>query len=117
MRKKDLRIPDYVEHMLDAIERIREYTAQLTLEQFESTRVVVDAVVLNLQIVGEAAHNVMLADSVFAAAHPEIPWQDAYDMRNRISHGYFAIDVRTVWSTLQQDLPQLESALRRLSFN
>jgi uncharacterized protein with HEPN domain len=115
MRKKDLRIPDYIEHMLEAIGRIREYTASLTLEKFESTRVVIDAVVLNLQILGEAAHNVMLADGAFTADHPEIPWQDAYDMRNRISHGYFAINVKTVWITVQHDLPELERALRRLN--
>ncbi|RAR56958.1 uncharacterized protein with HEPN domain [Paraburkholderia unamae] len=115
MRKKELRIPDYVEHMLVAIGRIREYTAPLTSETFESTQVVIDAVVLNLQILGEAAHNVMLANHAFAADHPEIPWQDAYDMRNRISHGYFAINAQTVWKTVQHDLPELEHALRRLN--
>ncbi|WP_310629837.1 DUF86 domain-containing protein [Paraburkholderia sp.] len=117
MKKKDLRVRDYVDHMLAAIGRIREYTASLTLEEFESARVVLDAVLLNLHVIGEAAHNVMLADNAFAADHPEIPWQVAYDMRNRISHGYFDINVRTVWTTVQHDLPEMERALRTLSFS
>jgi len=87
MKRSDLRTPDYIEHMLEAIGRIREYTAHLSLEEFESTRIAIDAVVRNLEIIGEAAHNVMLRDPDFVTAHPGVPWQPMYAMRNRILHG------------------------------
>jgi uncharacterized protein with HEPN domain len=111
MKKSDLRTADYIEHMLEAIGRIREYVAPLSLETFESTRMAVDAVIRNLEIIGEAAHNVMLDDPAFVTAHPEIPWQDVYAMRNRVSHGYFSINLKVVWVTIQRDLPELERKL------
>jgi uncharacterized protein with HEPN domain len=101
VKKSDLRTKDYIEHMLEAIGRIREYVAPLSHETFESTQMAVDAVVRNIEIIGEAAH-------------PEIPWQDIYAMRNRVSHGYFAINTQVVWVTIQRDLPELERDLLRL---
>ena len=73
MRKKDLRTPDYLRHILDAIERIRTYTEPLSHESFAATPMAVDAVVRNIEIIGEAAHNITQGDPEFAAAHPEIP--------------------------------------------
>lgn len=72
---------------------------------------VIDAVVRNLEIIGEAAHNLVVHDPAFAAAHPEIPWESMYSMRNRISHSYFAINTNTIWVTVQRDLPALEHDL------
>lgn len=114
MKKGDLRTPDYIEHMLEAIGQIREYVAPLSAESFESTRMAVDAVVRNLEIIGEAARNVMLGDPAFVAGHPEIPWESMYSMRNRISHGYFAVNATTIWVTVERDLPALERELIRL---
>jgi uncharacterized protein with HEPN domain len=74
----------------------------------------VDAVIRNLEVIGEAAHNVMLDDPAFVAAHPEVPWQDIYAMRNRVSHGYFAINHKLVWVTIHRDLPDLEQQLAGL---
>lgn len=114
MKKSDLRTADYIEHMLEAIACIQEYVAPLSLETFGSTRMAIDAVVRNLEVLGEASRNVMLGDPAFAASHPEIPWEDMYSMRNRISHGYFAINANTIWVTVQRDLPELERNLRGL---
>ncbi|CAM2177441.1 DUF86 domain-containing protein [Paraburkholderia sacchari] len=114
MKKSDLRTADYIEHMLEAIAYIQEYVAPLSPETFASTRMAIDAVVRNLEIIGEAARNVMLSDPVFAASHTEIPWESMYAMRNRISHGYFAVNAHTIWVTVQRDLPELERNLRSL---
>lgn len=43
----------------------------------------------------------------FVSAHPGVPWQEMRGLRNRIAHGYFGIDLGTVWDTVQQDLPAL----------
>jgi uncharacterized protein with HEPN domain len=114
MRKKDLRTADYLQHILDAIERIRSYTAPLSRESFEATPMAVDAVVRNITIIGEAARNITHGDPDFAAAHAEIPWEAMYGMRNHVTHGYFAVDVDIVWSTVQSYLPELELKLSRL---
>ena len=114
MRKKDLRTPDYLRHILDAIERIRSYTGPLSRESFEATPMAIDAVVRNIEIMGEASHNITRGDPDFAAAHPEIPWEAIYRMRNQVSHGYFAVDIDIVWSTVQTYLPDLERKLSRL---
>jgi uncharacterized protein with HEPN domain len=115
MKKKDLRTPDYVRHILDAIARIRTYTAPLSPETFEATPMAIDAVVRNLEIIGEAAHNIVLIDPGFAAAHSEIPWNAMYAMRNLVAHGYFAVDTDVVWHTAQRNLPELERMLLQLT--
>ncbi|WP_321947905.1 DUF86 domain-containing protein [Paraburkholderia sp. J10-1] len=115
MRKEDLRTPDYLAHILEAVERIGTYTAPLSQEDFEATPMAVDAVVRNLGIIGEAARNITRGDSAFAAAHPEIPWEAMYGMRNRVTHGYFSVDVAIVWSTVQIWIPDLKRKLLPLT--
>ena len=115
MKKDQLRTADYVQHMLAAIARIREYTAGLSPAAFEATPMAVDAVVRNLEIIGEAARNVMQHDPAFAVAHAQVPWETMYAMRNRISHGYFSVDAGVVWTTVQRDLPELQRELAGLA--
>lgn len=114
--KKALRIPDYLEHIAEAIERIEEYTADVDQLRFMNTRLIQDAVVRNIEIIGEAAKNIQNVDPSFAAAHEEIPWQVMYAMRNRLSHGYDTIDYEIVWNLIQTDLTNLrrliEAALK-----
>ena len=109
MSGKVRRTPDYLAHMLEAISRIADYVRDFDRGAFER-----DAVIRNLEIVGEAARNILNNDPAFAAAHPDIPWAVAYRMRNALSHGYADIDLTTVWSTVQQDLPELERKLSNL---
>ncbi|WP_321884518.1 HepT-like ribonuclease domain-containing protein [Paraburkholderia bannensis] len=112
--KGELRTPHFVEHMLTAVGRIREYTAPLSLDTFKATPMAIDAVARNFEILGEAARNIMRMDPEFTVRHAAIPWQDIYGMRNQLSHAYFAIDLDLVWQTIQHDLPELQRALLRL---
>jgi uncharacterized protein with HEPN domain len=114
MRKHELRTPDYLEHIQEAIRRIRSYTEGHSAQSLQATPMALDAVVRNLKIIGEAAHNIAQSDPAFAANHPEIGWRTMYAMRDQISHGYFAVDVEIVWSTVSQQLPILERDLVRL---
>jgi uncharacterized protein with HEPN domain len=52
--------------------------------------------------------------SVFKAAHPHIPWLDIVGMRNRLTHGYFDVDLDLVWTTVQEDLPLLLEQLEMM---
>lgn len=108
MNKGCFRTPDYLDHILQAIGRIRRYTAAMSEEKFLASEMVQDAVVRNIEIIGEAARNIMRHHPEFASQHPEVPWSDVYLMRNQVSHGYFSVDLEIVWKTLQRDIPQLE---------
>lgn len=74
-----------------------------------------DAVIRNLEVIGEAANNIQRFDMAFAAAHDEIPWQVMYTMRNRLSHGYDKVDYEMVWKTICNDLPDLYARVKALS--
>ena len=104
---KALRVPDYLAHILEAIERIEEYVSDMDELAFLSSKLVQDAVIRNIEIIGEASNNIQRVDPVFAAQHAEIPWQVMYAMRNRVSHGYDKVDFEMVWKTICNDLPDL----------
>jgi len=88
MSKSDvLRIPDYLEHILEAIERIDRYLEDTDEVAFLNDQKTQDAVVRNFEIIGEAAHNIESYHGKFSAAHPEVPWTVVYAMRNRVAHG------------------------------
>ncbi len=73
-----------------------------------------DAVIRNIEIIGEASHNIQKYFPEFAQAHPEIPLRIAYEMRNAVAHGYFKVDLEMVWKTMLNDLPHLEGTVTRL---
>lgn len=108
------RIPEYLQHILQAIERILQYTASMDEQGFLDDPRTQDAVLRNIEIIGEAARNVERADTKFSALHPEIPWAVIYAMRNRLSHGYFEVDLEIVWKTVRNDLPPLETKISAL---
>ena len=65
------------------------------------------AVIMSLIIIGEAATKVMEGYAGFIQAHPEVPWRSMRNMRNRMAHGYFDINLDVVWETVQEWLPAL----------
>jgi len=104
---KAQRIPDYLTHILRAIERIERYTAGMDEAMFAGSELVQDAVIRNIEIIGEASNNIQRGAPEFAAQYNEVPWQVMYAMRNRVSHGYDKVDLEIVWKTIQGDLPGL----------
>ena len=100
-----------IEDMLEAIGRIEEFTHGMDLDAFIEDRRTSDAVIRNLEIIGEAARNV--PDDA-ASRHPEVPWKKARQMRNVLAHAYFGVDLPTVWETIQEDLPPLKSNLAKI---
>lgn len=117
MTREPLRVTDYLGHIIEAIERIGEYTADIDEVGFLDNKMIQDAVLRNIEIVGEAARNIERDAPEFAAQHPEIPWTVIYTMRNRIAHGYFKVDLEIVWRTIQRDLPELAKAIGDLRRN
>ncbi len=110
-RGDPLRVRDYLEHIAQAIANIREYTASMDAAAYLADRKTQDAVVRNLEVIGEACNNVAKHHAGFAARHADIPWNFAYEMRNALAHGYFKVDHGIVWRTIEIDLPALNKAL------
>ncbi|MHC1730210.1 MAG: DUF86 domain-containing protein [Syntrophobacteraceae bacterium] len=102
---KDPRV--YLAHMLECIERIEIYTKE-GRKVFFATGMIQDAVVRNLEVIGEAAGRV---STEYQAAHPEIPWRSIIGMRNILIHDYAGVDLDQVWQVVEQDLTTLKSAL------
>lgn len=114
MSKGSLRVPDYLSHMLKAIQRIHSYTDDMIEATFLGNEMVQDAVIRNVEILGEAARNIVRHQPDFAAKHSNVPWEDVTLMRNRVSHGYFSVDLEIVWTTVKRDIPELERQIRQL---
>ena len=70
-----------------------------------------DAVIRNIQIIGEAANRVSCE---FIARHNVIPWRDIAGMRHRLIHGYFKVNLHIVWKVIEKDLPKLETQIQDL---
>ena len=105
------RIADYLGHIPIAIARIDRYIDDLDEPSFLREAMVQDAVIRNLEIIGEACRNIARADPGFIEAHPEIPFSVAYEMRNALAHGYFKTDLAIVWRTIENDLPPLRESV------
>lgn len=103
------RLSDYLSHIAEAIERIDRYTAGMDEAAFLQQPLVQDAVVRNLEVIGEASNNIEKRHPDFAAAHSDLPLGPAYHMRNVLAHGYFKIDFAIVWKTIQSELPGLHA--------
>lgn len=112
MSRDPQRLPDYLEHILEAIERIHSYVDDVDEVGFLASKLIQDAVIRNLEVIGEAARNIERVHPDFAAAHPDLPLALANDMRNALAHGYFKVNLEIVWKTIQSDLPGLHAQIQ-----
>jgi uncharacterized protein with HEPN domain len=106
----NLRDEDYLNHVLDAISSIESYVEDGETA-FMYERKTQDAVIRNLEIIGEAVNKL---SSNLQASHPDIPWADIVGMRNRLIHGYLTVDLNVVWSTVEEVLPSFKTKIVEL---
>ncbi len=115
MSKSDiLRLPEYLGHVVEAIDRVHRYVddmVELTFLQDEKTQ---DAVIRNFEVIGEASNNIKKYHPDFVVQHPEVPLNFAYEMRNALANGYFKIDFEVVRKTIHTDLPELRTQVAAL---
>ena len=112
---EDVRLNTHVAQMLASIELAMSYVDGLSQDEFVADRKTQQAAVLNLIVIGKIATKIERDFSEFATTHSHIPWKSMRGMRNRIAHGYFEIDLSTVWVTLQTALPELRGQLRLIT--
>ena len=97
--------------MLDAVRLARGYTDGQTKGEFLADTRTQQAVILNLLTIGEAASHIAREYPAFVDQYSGLPWKQMRGMRNRMAHGYFDINLETVWDTVQQSLPELEKQI------
>lgn len=95
-------------HILDACEAINNYVGGFDKNEFISNQMRRDAIVRQLQIIGEAVKNISLQTR---ERHPQIIWREIAGMRDRITHKYFEVDLEIVWIAATQDVPKLKAEL------
>jgi uncharacterized protein with HEPN domain len=92
----------YFEDILESVRKVQRYTHGLTFEQFQSQDLVFDAVVRNLEIIGEAAKHLPVEAR---ALMPDVDWAKASGFRDVIAHGYFGLDMHVIWDVVQTKIP------------
>src|SRR4030042_5750798 len=96
---------------LDAIAKIQRYVSGVDFDTFENDEEIMDALVHNLTIIGEAANH--MPDEI-RKLHPEIPWRQMIDLRNFSVHAYWNLRPSVIWDTIQNDLPPLVERLPKI---
>lgn len=104
----------YLDDMKEAITKIQTYTREMTFESFTEKEIVVDAVIRNLAIIGEAVKN--LSSDIKKGAK-EIEWKKIAGLRDILVHAYFGINKRIVWDIVEKKIPELKKFLEGLETN
>lgn len=108
---KDDRI--YIEHILQSIERIESYISGQNHQSFSDDYMTQDAVVRQLEIIGETAKKV---SKELRSANPQVPWSDMSGMRDVLIHDYIDVDINIVWKTATESIYYLKSLLQNLTW-
>ncbi len=102
---------DYLQDVLEAIQRTLEYTGSITWQEFLVDHKTQDAVIRNLEVIGEATKKI--SDNI-QNRYPEIPWRDITGTRDRLVHHYFGVNLEIVWQIAKSDLPVLFTQIRNV---
>lgn len=102
---------DFLSDIQEAIRRIAEYTAGMAYQAFLEDTKTQDAVVRNLEIIGEAAKNL---SQDLRQRHSDVPWKSMAGVRDRLIHHYFGVNFDVVWSVASEELPKVAEQVKRI---
>jgi len=111
MKKADRTYIMYLEDIITSMTRILEYTEGYSVSDFIKDYKTVDTVIRNLMIIGEASRNI---PEKMKARHPEVPWDEMYLLRNKVSHEYFGIDYEIIWDIVSNYIPENRTQIQRV---
>ena len=101
----------YIEHILDCIRKIKEFSEGLSFKEFSGNELVQDATIRNIEIIGEASKKI---SSDTKQIYFEISWKEIAGMRDKLIHDYLGVDVEVVWRTIKEDIPILERQIKEI---
>jgi len=101
----------FLKHILESIKIIEETLKGVSEEQYSQDITIQDAVIRRMEIIGEAVKNL---DEAFIEKNQEIEFKKIARMRDKLIHHYFGVDLKLVWDTVQNDLPQLKKNIEKL---
>ena len=104
----------YLQDILGAIDRIEQYTKKVSFESFKNNTIISDAVVRNLEIIGEATKSI---SNEFKKDHKEIEWNKIAGLRDILIHTYFSINLEIIWDIIKSKLPQLKISINKIIEN
>ncbi|MBI5573981.1 MAG: DUF86 domain-containing protein [Elusimicrobia bacterium] len=101
----------YLVDIKESIEKIQEYTKEINYKDFSENNEKIDAVVRNLEIIGEAVKHI---SKDIKQKHKNVNWEDIVGMRNIITHEYFGVDLEIIWKTVKEKLPELKNKIEEI---
>ncbi|SCA55751.1 conserved hypothetical protein [Candidatus Terasakiella magnetica] len=101
----------HLEQMVQAVNKIERYVAGMSRKEFLHDDKTIDAVIRNLEILGEATHHI---PNKVRKTYKPVPWLALRHMRNFLAHEYFDVDPKVIWETVAKDLQGLKMSLKRL---
>lgn len=108
IKSTDKHISPYLDHIQEAINFIGSYIQGISFEGFSTDHKTQDAVIRQLEIIGEAASKL---EANFKASHTEIPWREITSFRNVLAHEYWDVDIEIIWKAVTTDVVDLKKAL------
>jgi uncharacterized protein with HEPN domain len=109
MKKKNVEV--YFNDILESIDKINEYTKNISQNEFENNSKIQDAVIRRIEIIGEAANNI---PKEIQQKYPNMPWKDIIGMRNILIHHYGGVNVIRIWGVVKRRIPELKKNILNL---
>jgi len=109
MRKREF--GDYIQDILDSINAVEEFVKGIKFEDFAKDKKIIFAVTRAIEIIGEAAKHIPKS---IVAKYPGIPWKDMAGMRDKVTHEYFGVDLKVVWKTATQHIPEIKPLIQKV---
>lgn len=101
----------YLQDILEAIEKIEKYTKGVSFEEFVKNTVVSDAVIRNLEIIGEAVKRLPIE---MKREHADIEWKKIAGLRDILIHEYAAVSLKIIWDVVVNKIPELKDVMKKI---
>lgn len=109
MSKRDAKL--YLSDIVESVSKIEKYTNSFSYKKFSKDKMLIDAVIRNLTIIGEAAKNI---PKEIKSKNSDIVWREIIGLRNKVTHEYFGVDEEILWQTIKEDLPYLKTKILKI---